>query len=64
MMRVSKFLPTVMTLALVAGCGGGQTGDLSGENGKHGKNNGNASGCDDQLTEIALDEASALGFDA
>src|SRR6187431_2477376 len=64
MMRVSRFLPTVMALAVVAGCGGGQTGDLSGENGRNGKNNGNENGCDDQLTEIALDDASLLGFDA
>jgi len=65
MMRAARFVPTVMVLALVAGCGGGQTGDLSGENGKGGKGtNVSSNGCDDQLSPIALDDASALGFDA
>src|SRR3954468_22579558 len=63
MMRVAKFVPTVMALALVAGCGGGQTGDLSGENGKNGGSTANSNGCDDQLREIAFDDSSALGFD-
>jgi len=65
MRRVSRLVPTVMALALLAGCGGGQTGDLSGENGnQHGNNTGSGTdGCDDQLSEIALDDSSALGFD-
>ncbi|HYQ41593.1 MAG TPA: hypothetical protein VER11_06490 [Polyangiaceae bacterium] len=64
MMRVTRLVPTMMVVALVAGCGGGQTGDLSGENGKKGGTTGSSNGCDDQLTEISLDEMSALGFDA
>ncbi|HEX2669342.1 MAG TPA: hypothetical protein VHM25_00640, partial [Polyangiaceae bacterium] len=63
MMRGARFLPTVM-VALVAGCGGGQTGDLSGENAKDGGNVAAGQGCDEQLSEISLDDASALGFDA
>jgi hypothetical protein len=63
-MRVAKFVPTLMVLALVAGCGGGQTGDLSGQNEKKGGSNANGNGCEDQLREISLDDASALGFDA
>ena len=64
MMRVARFFPTVMVAALVAGCGGGQTGDLSGENDKDGGNLAAGHGCEEQLSEIALDDASALGFDA
>jgi len=64
MMRVSKFVPAAVMVALVAGCGGGQTGDLSGENEKHGRNTTGSNGCDDQLTEISLTDPSALGFSA
>jgi len=53
-----------MVLALVAGCGGGQSGDLSGENDRRGGSTANENGCDEQLGEISLDDASALGFDA
>lgn len=64
MMRVARFFPTVMVAALVAGCGGGQTGDLSGENDKKGGRTAAGNGCEEQLSEISLDDASALGFDA
>lgn len=62
MMRVARLVPTMMVVALVAGCGGGQTGDLSGENGRKGGTTGSSNGCDDQLSEISIDETSALGF--
>src|SRR4051812_11962337 len=64
MMRVAKCVPTLMALAFVAGCGGGQTGDLSGKNSKNGENTGSQDGCTDQLQDISLDDSSALGFDA
>jgi len=64
MMRVARLVPTMMVAALVAGCGGGQTGDLSGENGKNGGTTGSTDGCEEQLREISLDDSSALGFDA
>jgi hypothetical protein len=64
MMHVSRFVPALVVLTLSAGCGGGQTGDLSGENDTHGHNTGSSNGCDDQLTQIGRDDASALGFDA
>jgi len=64
MMRVARFFPTVMVAALVAGCGGGQTGDLSGKNDQDGGDLAAGHGCDEQLSEIPLDDASALGFDA
>src|SRR4051812_22431023 len=64
MMRVARFFPTVMVAALVAGCGGGQTGDLSGENDTKGGDVAAGNRCDEQLDEISLDDASALGFDA
>ncbi|HYP98104.1 MAG TPA: hypothetical protein VER96_05490 [Polyangiaceae bacterium] len=64
MMRVTRFFPTVMVAALVVGCGGGQTGDLSGQNDRNGRATEGGDGCDDQLKEISLDDASALGFDA
>src|SRR5437773_6663401 len=63
MMRVARFFPLVM-VALVAGCGGGQTGDLSGKDDPKGGSTASGEGCDDQLSEISLDDASALGFDA
>jgi hypothetical protein len=63
MMRVSRFVPTLMLLTL-AGCGGGQTGDLSGESDKHGGNVGNSNGCEEQLTPLSLADSSALGFAA
>src|SRR4051812_25260906 len=63
-MRVARFVPTLMVLVLVAGCGGGQTGDLSGQNEKEGGESASGHGCDDQLSEISLGDASALGFDA
>lgn len=65
MKRVARFFPTAMAVALVAGCGGGQTGDLSGGNDKNGRStNGGESQCQDQLDEISLDDSSALGFGA
>ena len=64
MMRAARFLPTVIVAALVAGCGGGQTGDLSGENDKKGGDVAAGHGCQAQLSEVSLDDASALGFDA
>jgi len=64
MMRVTRLVPTVMALALVAGCGGGQSGDLSGESGKKGGSTAAGNGCDEQLNEVSLDDASVLGFDA
>ncbi|HET7543019.1 MAG TPA: hypothetical protein VFK05_24265 [Polyangiaceae bacterium] len=63
MMRVASCVSTVWVLAMVLGCSGGQTGDLSGENDKKGRSTGNT-GCEDQLSEVELDDASALGFDA
>ena len=64
MMRVTKFFPTVMVAALVAACGGGQTGDLSGQNKQDGRATEGGNGCEDQVHAVSLDDASALGFDA
>lgn len=64
MKRLARFFPTVMVVGLAAGCGGGQTGDLSGENDKKGGSVAAGDGCEEQLSEVSLDDSSALGFDA
>ena len=65
MVRVLRFVPSLVALALVAGCGGGQTGDTSGENSHPSDTNtGSESGCDEQLSELTPEETSALGFSA
>ena len=64
MKRRTWLARTCLVLALVPACGGGQTGDLSGENSKHGKSTGSDDGCDDHATDIAQDDSAALGFSA
>lgn len=64
MKRRTLLAQTLVLLALMPACGGGQTGDLSGENGKNGSNTSGGTGCEDHATDIRLDDAAALGFSA
>ncbi|MEO8903677.1 MAG: hypothetical protein ABI488_15405 [Polyangiaceae bacterium] len=64
MNRASLVASGLMFLALAPSCGGGQTGDLSGKNTKPGGPTGSSTGCDDHASDVALDDASALGFSA
>lgn len=62
--RITLPLTSILcaVLAFAPGCGGGQTGDQSGKN----INGGAAEGspCEDHVSDVALDDASALGFSA
>lgn len=64
MNRASLLASGLMFLALAPSCGGGQTGDLSGQNTTPGGATGSSTGCDDHGSDVALDDASALGFSA
>src|SRR5450432_1170878 len=56
--------PTLVLLALLPGCSGGQTGDLSGKNGNNGSATNGGGGCVDQANGVSLNDASGLGFSA
>lgn len=57
--------PLMLSLCVLsAGCGAGQTGDLSGNHDETGNGTGVSGGCDDHVQRVALDDAAELGFSA
>lgn len=61
--RLSGFGFSALALVLAAGCGGGQTGDLSGKGDRTDQRVGheNSNGCDEQRAEIDFDEETEAG---
>src|ERR1051325_455543 len=65
-MRLHRFSGigfSALVLVLAAGCGGGQTGDLSGKGDRTDQRVGHetSNGCDEQRTEIDFDEQTEAG---
>src|SRR5687768_14446161 len=62
-MRLHRFT-VIGFVVLASGCGGGQTGDLSGRNDEGGKqtgHNGEFNGCQETREEIGFDEMTESG---